>query len=337
MLDYYLGWITEPGPAQPALTPPSSDSLKFAAKWGLPTAIDDVRHVVRARGARASAWSSAATRSARRWRRSTRRGTSTAGPATATSTGSCSSTADARHVRAGPTRAQLKRRLAADAQASRSPTSSALGLPWAQGVFAQIGRRCTRTATPQATSPFRNSELLPQQFQPPFPATNRGDARIRVRRDDLARGPRADPRARRPAAAPATRATGSTARSRRSTASPDVRRRAGQRHRVVLPAAAVDRRRRGVSPLTRDRGDEVARAAPVPPRERRPAALRDADRPHERPRPARRARFIARRGHRGLGATLVDASKHEPPRPADRRAREQRLPQTVVPFLKRLR
>ena len=45
--DYYLGWITDPGRPGPRFTPPSTDSLRFASEWGLPTALGDLRNVIR--------------------------------------------------------------------------------------------------------------------------------------------------------------------------------------------------------------------------------------------------------------------------------------------------
>jgi len=78
VFDHYIGWITDPS-IQPRYQPPDPARLRFVSEWGLPTALGDLRRVIR----------SAATRSARRPRRSTRPGTSPGRRATATSTGSC--------------------------------------------------------------------------------------------------------------------------------------------------------------------------------------------------------------------------------------------------------
>jgi hypothetical protein len=67
--------------------------------------------------------------------------------------------------------ADLERRLR---QVRRQPVADlvGLGLPWAQGVFAELaGLYAWRD--PLGTSPFWNDPLLPAPFRPPFAVTNR--------------------------------------------------------------------------------------------------------------------------------------------------------------------
>jgi hypothetical protein len=70
-----------------------------------------------------------------------------------------------------PTLARVKRRLAALRKGD--PFSDLLGLniPWAAGVFAQIGAMFAAEA-PDATSPVQDYALLPPSFKPAFPVTN---------------------------------------------------------------------------------------------------------------------------------------------------------------------
>jgi len=72
----------------------------------------------------------------------------------------------------GPTAEEVGRRLAA---VETAPFSDLLGLgiPWAAGVFAEVGALYARTA-PDARSPVQDFALLPAAFKPAFPATNEG-------------------------------------------------------------------------------------------------------------------------------------------------------------------
>ena len=170
--DYYLGWITNPEQPGPRFTPPSTDSLRFASEWGLPTAMGDLRNVIRSarrQGKRVilgghSLGASMATIYAT-WDFGGRPGYRDIDGMVLIDGGTLGTFARV------PSPAQLKRRLAA---VRKQPFADlvGLGLPWAQGVFAGLaGLYAIRE--PQATSPFWNDQLLPPVFRPPVPVTNR--------------------------------------------------------------------------------------------------------------------------------------------------------------------
>jgi hypothetical protein len=169
--DYYLGWITNPQ-QQPRFTPPDTASLSFASGWGLPTALGDLRNVVR---------------SARRGGRRVILGGHSLGASTAAIYATWDFAGRPGHrdvdglvlIDGGAlgtfddtaSRAEIDRRLAA---IRRQPFADlvGLGLPWAQGIFANLaGVYATRE--PAAASPFWNDPLLPERFKPGFPVTNR--------------------------------------------------------------------------------------------------------------------------------------------------------------------
>ena len=170
--DYYTGWITNPDQPGPRFTPPSTESLRFAADWGLPTAIGDLRNVVRSarrQGKRVilgghSLGASMATIYAT-WDFGGRPGYRDVDGIVLIDGGTLGTFARV------PTPAQLRKRLAAVREQPFADLVG-LGLPWAQGVFAQMaGLHAARE--PQATSPFWNFQLLPEKFRPPFAVTNR--------------------------------------------------------------------------------------------------------------------------------------------------------------------
>ena len=67
MFDYYLGWLTNGGQPADHFQFLDTATLPFAREWGMKTALDDARKVVRGgRRAAAARCSSAATRSAPR-------------------------------------------------------------------------------------------------------------------------------------------------------------------------------------------------------------------------------------------------------------------------------
>jgi hypothetical protein len=169
--DYYLGWIANPQ-QQPRFTPPDPASLAFAADWGLPTALGDLRNVVR---------------SARRGGRRVILGGHSLGASTAAIYAAWDFRGRPGYrdidglvlIDGGPlgtfddttSPARVRRRLAT---IRRQPFADlvGLGLPWAQGVFAQLaGLYAARE--PRATSPFWNDPLLPGRFKPGFAVTNR--------------------------------------------------------------------------------------------------------------------------------------------------------------------
>jgi hypothetical protein len=169
--DYYLGWLTNPA-QQPRFQPPDLASLSFAADWGLPTAIGDLRNVVRSArrqgrrvilGGHSLGASMAAIYAA--WDFEGRPGYRDVDGLVLIDGGALGSFDDTDSV------ADVRRRLE---QIRRQPFADLVGagLPWAQGVFASLGGLFA-LKEPTARSPFSDFALLPPQFKPPVSATNR--------------------------------------------------------------------------------------------------------------------------------------------------------------------
>jgi pimeloyl-ACP methyl ester carboxylesterase len=172
VFDYYLGWITNPQQPGPRFSPPSTDSLKFASEWGLPTALGDVRNVIRSArrqgkrvilGGHSLGASMTAIYAA--WDFNGRPGYRDVDGLVLIDGGSLGSFA---RVRSLP---DLRRRLR-DIRKQPFADLVGVGLPWAQGVFAALGGLYAHRA-PTERSPFFDFALLPAQFKPPVPATNR--------------------------------------------------------------------------------------------------------------------------------------------------------------------
>jgi pimeloyl-ACP methyl ester carboxylesterase len=170
--DYYLGWITNPQQPGPRFTPPSTDSLRFASEWGLPTAIGDLHRVIlaaRRQGKRVilggHSLGASMTTIYATWDFGGRPGYRFIDGMVLIDGGTLGTFARV------PTRASLDKRLAA---VRKQPFADlvGLGLPWAQGVFAQLAGLYAMRA-PLTTSPFWNDPLLPEVFRPKFPVTNR--------------------------------------------------------------------------------------------------------------------------------------------------------------------
>ena len=170
--DYYLGWITNPDQTGPRFTPPSTDSLKFASEWGLPTALGDLRNVIRSakrQGKRVilggHSLGASMTTIYAAWDFDGRPGYRDIDGMVLIDGGTLGTFARV------PTASGLRKRLAAVRQQPFADLVG-LGLPWAQGVFAQLAGLYAMRA-PLTTSPFWNDPLLPAVFKPPFPVTNR--------------------------------------------------------------------------------------------------------------------------------------------------------------------
>jgi hypothetical protein len=170
--DYYLGWITNPQQPGPRFTPPSSDSLRFASEWGLPTALGDLHNVIRSarrQGKRVilggHSLGASMTTIYATWDFGGRPGYRFVDGLVLIDGGTLGTFARV------PSPAQLRRRLA---EVRRQPFADivGVGLPWAQGVFAGLGGLFAHRA-PTERSPFFDYGLLPAQFKPPVPATNR--------------------------------------------------------------------------------------------------------------------------------------------------------------------
>ena len=168
--DYYVGWITDQS-IQPHFSPPDTKSLTFAADWGLPTHLADLRKVILAakRGGRrvilgghslgASVTSIYAT-----WDFRGRAGHEDVDGLVLIDGGAGAyDTAD--------DVADVRRRVK---ELREQPFADVVGLnlPWAQGVFAGLGGLFA-VKDPTGRSPFVDDPLLPQMFKPTFQVTNR--------------------------------------------------------------------------------------------------------------------------------------------------------------------
>jgi dienelactone hydrolase len=171
-LDYYLGWLTNPA-QQPRFQPLDQAQLGFAKQWGLSLALQDVRRVVL---------------SARRQGKRVILGGHSLG---ASMTVAYASWDFAGHpgykdleglvlidgglmgTFATPDLAATKKAIAA--LDVNGPFADLLGLelPWAAGVFAEVGALAA-LKEPTAPSAVQSFPLLPADFKPPIPATNRG-------------------------------------------------------------------------------------------------------------------------------------------------------------------
>ncbi|HEU4973912.1 MAG TPA: hypothetical protein VFT50_02390 [Baekduia sp.] len=173
MLDYYLGWLTGSATG-PHFTPPDLAKLAFAKRWGLRVQLEDVRRVVLAAHRRAprvllGGHSLGASVSAAyaAWDFHGRPGSRDLDGLVLIDGGMLGTfaTPDAARTRTG---LQELRRPAT------SPFTDLLGLnlPWVAGVFAETAAVAARVE-PTAPSILQSFPLLPAQFKPPVPATNR--------------------------------------------------------------------------------------------------------------------------------------------------------------------
>lgn len=171
--DFYLGAFANPAYTGPRFAPQDLSKLGFAAEWGLPTALGDVRRVV--------------LRARRAGKRVILGGHSLGASMTAIYAawdfgGGRTGARDIDGmvlIDGGPLGAfddtsspsAVRSRLAA---IRKQPFADlvGLGLPWAQGVFAALGGLYA-DRLPLERSPFSDFALLPAQFKPPVPATNR--------------------------------------------------------------------------------------------------------------------------------------------------------------------
>ncbi|HEX8206815.1 MAG TPA: hypothetical protein VF587_12215 [Solirubrobacteraceae bacterium] len=169
--DFYIGWIRDQS-IQPRYSPPPTESLKFAAEWGLPTHLGDLRRVVRAarRGGRRvilgghSLGASTAAIYAS-WDFGGQPGYKDLDGIVLIDGGALGTFNDTDRV--GDIRERLE-------QIREQPFADlvGVGLPWAQGIFTGLGGLYA-LKDPTGESPFWNDEILPAKFRPDVPVTNR--------------------------------------------------------------------------------------------------------------------------------------------------------------------
>ena len=172
VFDYYLGWL-----GNSAITdhfqPVADKDVEYAKDWGMKVAVDDIHAVVK--------------QARKGGRRVVLAGHSLGGSITvAYATWDFAGRAGARDLAAivlmdGASGAGTQP-TAADAQKSLddldapniSPFAdiAGVGVPWASGVFAELGGTLALT-DPESLSPLQSFPLLPASLKPDFPVTNR--------------------------------------------------------------------------------------------------------------------------------------------------------------------
>src|SRR3954447_7383069 len=172
MFDYYAGWIADPS-ITPHYQPPDPATLRFAADWGLRVQLEDVRAVVgqaRAAGRRVilgghSLGASVAVAYAS-WDFAGRPGYKDLDGVVLID-GGLRGSFDSADL------AQAKKRLAA---IRKQPFLDllGLGLPWVTGILSESAA-ILALKDPAGPSVGQAFPLLPAQFKPPVPATNRGE------------------------------------------------------------------------------------------------------------------------------------------------------------------
>src|SRR4051812_14621797 len=172
MFDYYAGWIADPA-IQPHYQPPDLSKLGFAADWGLRVQLEDVKRVVdraRAGGRRVllgghSLGASVAVAYAS-WDFAGRPGYRDLDGVVLID-GGLRGSFDAADL------AQARTRLAA---IRKQPFLDllGLGLPWVTGILSESAA-VLALKDPTGPSVGQAFPLLPAQFKPPGPVTNRGE------------------------------------------------------------------------------------------------------------------------------------------------------------------
>jgi hypothetical protein len=170
--DYYLGWLYDPS-IQPHFQPLDPASFAFAKQWGLSLALQDVRRVVlgaRRHGKRVilggHSLGASMTVAYASWDFDGEPGYKDLDGLVLVDGGLLGSFST-------PDLAATKK--AVKALDNNGPFVDLLGLklPWAAGVFSEVGALAV-LQEPTAPALAQSFPLLPAQFKPPIPATNRG-------------------------------------------------------------------------------------------------------------------------------------------------------------------
>lgn len=169
MFDYYLGWLTDPS-ITPRFDPVATDEATYAREWGMNVAVRDLRVVVK--------------KAAKKDRTVVLGGHSLGGSiATAYASWDFGGKPgvkdlsglvfiDGGSLGGAPTAEEAQASL--DSLATSSPFADpfGFGLPWAAGVFNEVGASAALDE-PLAPSIAQAFPLLPSILKPPVPVTNR--------------------------------------------------------------------------------------------------------------------------------------------------------------------
>jgi hypothetical protein len=171
-LDYYLGWIADPS-IQPHYQPLEDEAVPFVREWGLDVALKDLRAVVRKAGARGRevvlgghSLGASTTAAYASWDFGGRPGYRDLEGIVLIDGGLLGTFSSLNRAQAIEALAELE-------GASPFVDLLGIGLPWAAGVFAELGGLYAKL-DPTGPSALQEFPLLPPEFRPPVPATNRG-------------------------------------------------------------------------------------------------------------------------------------------------------------------
>jgi hypothetical protein len=171
-MDYYLGWLTNPA-QQPHFQPLDQSQFGFAKQWGLSLALQDVRRVVlsaRRQGKRVilggHSLGASMTVAYASWDFGGHPGYKDLDGLVLIDGGLMGTFST-------PNLAATKKAIAQLDVDGPFVDLLGLKLPWAAGVFAEVGALAA-LKEPTAPSTVQAFPLLPPAFKPPIPATNRG-------------------------------------------------------------------------------------------------------------------------------------------------------------------
>jgi len=172
VFDYYLGWLADPS-ISPRFRPIDPARFGFARSWGLRVQLEDLRRVVqsaRRQGRRVilggHSLGASVTAAYATWDFAGRPGYRDIDGMVLID-GGLLGTFDT------DTAPGFRRQLAELRRGSPFADLLGVGLPWAAGVFAQVGGLYA-LREPAAVSPLQDFALLPPAFRPPVRVTNRG-------------------------------------------------------------------------------------------------------------------------------------------------------------------
>jgi hypothetical protein len=169
--DYYLGWLSDPS-VRTHFQPVDPKQAPFAKRWGLSVALNDLLRVVlsaRRQGRRVilggHSLGASLTTIYATWEFGGRPGYEDVEGLVLVDGGTLGTFT-------APTLAGTRRELAELEEGTGFADPIGFGLPWAAGVFAQMGALAA-LREPTAPSIGQAFEPLPAQYKPPVPATNR--------------------------------------------------------------------------------------------------------------------------------------------------------------------
>ena len=174
MFDYYLGWITNGGTPATHFNFLDASTVPFAREWGMATALDDARKVVLAakKGGRevilgGHSLGASLTAAYAAWDFNGRPGYKDVEGLVLIDGGLLGSF-DAFDL------AQAQQQITELESSNPFIDLLGIGIPEAAGLFAEVGGIYASLEPTAAATTIQNFSLLPAEFKPSFPVTNRG-------------------------------------------------------------------------------------------------------------------------------------------------------------------